>query len=866
MSKELSDINLKALIEQETGNKFNREGQIQCPFHNDKTPSLAVKFFPDANKEKFKCFACGESGDAIDFIKKYKSMSYKEARTYLGMENKKSQREMDKDKILSRIDWDIKNQEKKKGYILKGLWEFVDDNNQVIYYKAKFLKPDGKKCSSYYHFENGKIVNNRGTDEVPYNLYNVLKAIQDDKVIIFVEGEKDADMVRYAVKNEGYEVTSIKGCTDLTSIKIEGMKIYVISDTGKAGEQYKWHIYKEFKRVASVFKFINLPYLKSLGDNKDVTDWLEYGYTKNELLAAFKRSLDLCSKSELQQDQNGIYKTYFKGKGEEQEEKKYYLTDFQVISAKRMQFVDDDAEGIKLVLKSFTGHIFEKTGPATVFSDVKSFRKFLGTLDLTFKSRIEDLTLLGSWINRFWAIENEEIYSGVKFLEKNDELYLITNEGAIQKNKIDFSMKADNRNRINVVDTEEITKEELIQVTNHILKFAGLDKTIPIVGTTINNLAVFQNKESKKVLHHLLIVGESGSGKSTILKNIIAAILNYPSQDIKSIGMVTPFALVKDLSDGNYPTLYDEYKPSMMDRYKVLKIGDALRNLYVRDTVLRGSKSFDVQGFVLERPIIMAGEEGYPNAEKALIDRSAIIYLSKRERTPDNAKAMQWLIKNEKLLNKLGRSLIKIVLNMPVEEYEKLQSDCSSKFNLNDRPLQTAINISCGIEIFNKLLKAKGIDYQVTKYEKYIDKNIKEEILEGGSEVKSTVEQMLILYNSMIEDERAIGYKDFIEEAGEGVYIKTTEMLNQIHDFCNRIGSAEVIPLKLRDFKKQASKAGYIIGTKQKRINGANCRCDIYSKERLRELKVFSIVQAEFDSVERADQKVVDMFSDKEVK
>ena len=669
-------------------------------------------------------------------------------------------------------------------------------------------------------------------------------------------------MVRYAVKNEGYELTSIKGCTDLTSIKIEGMKIYVISDTGKAGEQYKWHIYKEFKRVASVFKFINLPYLKALGDNKDVTDWLEHGHSKNELLNSFKRSLDLCSKSELQQDQDGIYKTYFKGKGEEQEERKYYITDFQVLEAKRIQCIDDDTEGIKLKLRSFTGHVFEKVGPATVFSDVKAFRKFLGTLDLTFKSKIEDLTILGSWINRFWAIENEEIYSGVKFLKKNDELYLITNEGAIQKDKIDFSMKADNRNRVNIINTEEVTKEELIDITNHIFKFASKEKTIPIIGTVINNLAILQNKEIKARLHHLLIVGESGSGKSTILKNVIAAILNYPLQDIKSIGLVTPFAFIKDLSDGNYPTLYDEFKPSMMDRYKMLKLSDSLRNLYDRTTISRGSKSFDVQDFQLTRPVIIAGEEGYPNAEKALIDRSAIIYLSKRERTESNVKAMKWIIDNEKLINKFGKSLIKTVLSMPVEEYSELQSKCRSRFNmLNDRPLSTATNISCGIEIFNKLLQVKGINYKIEGYEKYIVKNINEEVLDGGTEVKSTVEQMIILYNTMIEDGRALEPKNVVVERGDGLFIKTSELITQITDFCNRIGSAEVVPLKMRDFKKQATKAGYILpGTKQIKIDGKNARFDIYSKERMRELNIPSIIEPEIEQVEVDDNIINGIF------
>lgn len=46
-----------------------------CPFHQDSKPSLTVS----REKQIFKCFACGEGGNAITFIQKYNNISYKEA-------------------------------------------------------------------------------------------------------------------------------------------------------------------------------------------------------------------------------------------------------------------------------------------------------------------------------------------------------------------------------------------------------------------------------------------------------------------------------------------------------------------------------------------------------------------------------------------------------------------------------------------------------------------------------------------------------------------------------------------------------------------------------------------------------------------
>ena len=44
-----------------------------CPFHEDRHPSLHFK------NNRFKCFACGASGDVIDLVQKYLNIGFKEA-------------------------------------------------------------------------------------------------------------------------------------------------------------------------------------------------------------------------------------------------------------------------------------------------------------------------------------------------------------------------------------------------------------------------------------------------------------------------------------------------------------------------------------------------------------------------------------------------------------------------------------------------------------------------------------------------------------------------------------------------------------------------------------------------------------------
>lgn len=822
--KTIEEIDLKTLIENETGERFNKARKIKSPFNSaDDTPSFSVYFNSNLNKWKFKDFSTGKEGDALDFIQDYKNYDYVQAREYLGMEVERTESENYEEKVRSYIDYQL--QSFRKGQKLLGIFTFVDRNNNPVYCKAKFLKQDGKKETPYYSIdENGQVINSRGHEEVPYNLYNVIKAIENDKNIIVCEGEKDSNTLNSLLRSHGYVSTSLKGCKDLSCLEKENAKILIIGDTGEAGEIYKNKIANTLKPNVKELRIVRLPGIKQLGDNKDVTDWLESGHTKEELLIAFKRSLDLKSLHELQQDSEGIYMPYVKEEDGEKTVKKCRYTDFTIEDAYRLKMVDEDREGIKVVFKNVkSGKIYERIGDVKVFNDIRSFRNFLGTMDLNFtQDKTSQVVKLGKWINDYWAIDNQEIYKGLQFKPIGDNLSLITPQGAITSKGTNTDFRINDNVKLEVLEHNSITKEEMQELYKHIFKFVSPEKSLTIIGTIINNLCVYQCEELGISLHHLMIVGSSGSGKSHILKKVIAPILNLNESEISDIGNTSKFAFEKSLSNGNYTKIYDEFKPSMFSsQSKIKDLSGVLRNLYDRQTFSRGFKSFEVKSFRYSCPIVIAGEESYPNSEGALINRSAICYISKEERTKKNTEAMEWLEDNRELLNKLGRSLIDIILNLPIEEYKEIRKSKRDKFNVNDRVLNTAINISAGLEIYNKLLTSIGLESLVLQdYEKYIEANLKEEVLDGGEETKSIVEQMLLLFDEMVADNRVPYASDVVRRYRKNnadtdyLLIRTSEMINQIHTFCKQVGSAELIPLKLRDFNKQAKKSRYKVTTK----------------------------------------------------
>ena len=72
--EELDDIRATPIEEvaEKMGIRVGRHKAL-CPFHDDRHPSLRFK------GNRFKCFACGVSGDVIDLVMRYNNIGFKEA-------------------------------------------------------------------------------------------------------------------------------------------------------------------------------------------------------------------------------------------------------------------------------------------------------------------------------------------------------------------------------------------------------------------------------------------------------------------------------------------------------------------------------------------------------------------------------------------------------------------------------------------------------------------------------------------------------------------------------------------------------------------------------------------------------------------
>lgn len=145
---------------------LNDKNKALCPFHNDHSPSFSVH--PD--KQIYKCFSCGESGNVITFVEKFLGISFQEAVKLLA----------DRAGIKLNINVPKKTNKYDKYY------EITDTANK--YFKNNIFSNDGQKALKYLsdRFVDKQIINefniglstNNKLHEIlakKYNLEDLLK-------------------------------------------------------------------------------------------------------------------------------------------------------------------------------------------------------------------------------------------------------------------------------------------------------------------------------------------------------------------------------------------------------------------------------------------------------------------------------------------------------------------------------------------------------------------------------------------------------------------------------------------------------------------------------------------------------------------
>ena len=143
-----------------------------CPFHDDHSPSFSVH--PD--KQIYKCFSCGESGNVITFVQKYEGLTFIDALKKLA--------------DRAGIKLDVSEPKKTTAYD-----KYYEINDTVLkYYKNNLLSKDGKKAMEY--------LSNRGLDKDLINEFNIGLATDNKLTEILSKKYSEADLLQIDICKE----------------------------------------------------------------------------------------------------------------------------------------------------------------------------------------------------------------------------------------------------------------------------------------------------------------------------------------------------------------------------------------------------------------------------------------------------------------------------------------------------------------------------------------------------------------------------------------------------------------------------------------------------------------------------------------
>jgi hypothetical protein len=164
------------------------------------------------------------------------------------------------------------------------IYKYTDEEGNLLYEVLRYNLGDGKKTFKQRRVVDGELAWSLGDTRKPlYKLPLVVEAIKNKEIIFFVEGEKDV----HTLLDLGLTATTsgswVKNWMNDWSRSLTGAKLIVIPDNDDRGNESIKNIKdSNLNSYVASLKTVSLP------EGKDVTDWINLGHTKEELIELCK--------------------------------------------------------------------------------------------------------------------------------------------------------------------------------------------------------------------------------------------------------------------------------------------------------------------------------------------------------------------------------------------------------------------------------------------------------------------------------------------------------------------------------------------------------------------------------------------------
>ena len=229
------DIDTKLNYEREYGKYLNNikiKGnsiQANCPFHkngNEKKPSFSV----DLKTGQYKCFACGEEGNYINFVSKIKNIGTKDAA-------KEIYKEIGVDNVIPIEEYTVSTYSKEKKLPEEWLKEEWGLKNLKHYIGIPYFNKERKLIGTRKRGANKDFKWNQNSKLWLYGIQNIEKILQKEYVVL-VEGESDTHTLSYY----GIPVLGVPGASTFNSTWVEDIKavkrIYIHHENDMGGDTF----------------------------------------------------------------------------------------------------------------------------------------------------------------------------------------------------------------------------------------------------------------------------------------------------------------------------------------------------------------------------------------------------------------------------------------------------------------------------------------------------------------------------------------------------------------------------------------------------------------------------------------------------
>jgi hypothetical protein len=179
----------------------------------------------------------------------------------------------------------------KKFRIVK-TWAYVDEDNKELFEVCRLengeIGADGKPHKTYRQRHKdpaapGQYIDHvKGIRQVPYRLPELILAVEQQRPIFIVEGEKCADAIAALGGAGTCNAMGAQKWSDALTPFFKGADVAVLPDNDEPGEKHAALVLAKLQGTAKRVRVIGVPGLPRKGD---VADWIEAGGSLERLCA-----------------------------------------------------------------------------------------------------------------------------------------------------------------------------------------------------------------------------------------------------------------------------------------------------------------------------------------------------------------------------------------------------------------------------------------------------------------------------------------------------------------------------------------------------------------------------------------------------